>query len=81
LLGDTVKDGDEVTFTSVDPTLYPLPDHRYLALHAAVAKVVHMAGIGEYLDGVVEKFCLLSDNSCVDYYNILRIAQRNALVW
>jgi hypothetical protein len=81
---DIVKDGDKVTFTSPDPNLYPLPDRRYLTLHAAVAKVVHMAGMAEYLDNLVrtyENIRVLSDESHVEYLDgLLRIAQRTAPV-
>ncbi|CAE6481682.1 unnamed protein product, partial [Rhizoctonia solani] len=35
-----------ITFTASDPTL-PLPDRRYLALHAACAKVAHLSGASE----------------------------------
>jgi hypothetical protein len=28
----------------------PLPDPRYLALHAACARVAHLSGAGEYID-------------------------------
>ena len=38
-----------VTFTSAFPEL-PLPDPRYLALHAACAKVAHLSGAGEYIE-------------------------------
>jgi len=30
----------------------PLPDPRYLALHAACAKVAHLSGAGEYIDTI-----------------------------
>ncbi|KIJ97904.1 hypothetical protein K443DRAFT_9560 [Laccaria amethystina LaAM-08-1] len=84
LLGDIVNDGDKVTFASVDPHLYPLPDRRYLTLHAAVAKVVHMAGMAEYLDDLTreyENIRVLSDESHAEYLDgLLRIAQRSALV-
>jgi hypothetical protein len=30
----------------------PLPDPRYLALHAACARVSHLSGAGEYIDTV-----------------------------
>ncbi|CUA75451.1 hypothetical protein RSOLAG22IIIB_11743 [Rhizoctonia solani] len=35
-----------ITFTASAPTL-PLPDRRYLALHAACAKVAHLSGASE----------------------------------
>ncbi|KAF8576968.1 hypothetical protein K439DRAFT_1365874, partial [Ramaria rubella] len=40
-----------VTFTSMHSSL-PLPDPRYLALHAACAKVAHHSGAGEYIETV-----------------------------
>ena len=80
---DTVEDCQRVIFTSVDSDSFPLPDRRYLALHAAVAKVVHMAGMAEYLDDIVRKYeniRVLSDESHVEYLDgLLRIAQRSVL--
>lgn len=40
-----------VTFTSTRAHL-PLPDPRYLALHAACAKVAFLSGAGEYIETV-----------------------------
>ncbi|KAF8573903.1 hypothetical protein K439DRAFT_1399426 [Ramaria rubella] len=40
-----------VIFTSTHPGL-PLPDPRYLALHAACAKVAHVSGAGQYVESV-----------------------------
>ncbi|KAG8694598.1 hypothetical protein FRC08_008379 [Ceratobasidium sp. 394] len=42
-----------VTFTSTDPRL-PLPNRRYLALHAACAKVISMSGAGESIDKILD---------------------------
>ena len=74
-----VEDGKQVTFRSVDSDRFALPDRRYLTLHAAVAKVVHMAGMAEYLDDIItkqESICVLSDESHVEYLDgLLRIAQ------
>ena len=78
----------EVTFKSVDSDRFPLPDRRYLSLHAAepaVARVVHMAGMAEYIDDIIreqETICVLSDDSHLEYVDgLLRIAQRRALVY
>jgi hypothetical protein len=75
-----VENGKQVIFKSVDSGSLPLPDCRYLTLHAAVAKVVHMAGMAEDLDDIVRKYkniCVLSDESHVEYLDgLLRIAQR-----
>ena len=38
-----------ITFTSTDHSL-PLPNPEYLKLHAAVCRVAHMCGAGDYLD-------------------------------
>ena len=62
--------------------MYPLPDPHYLAFHATVAKVIHMAGMAEHLDDILQKYeniRVLSDGSGVDYLDgLLRasIAQR-----
>lgn len=75
-----VGEGTEVNFTSPNPEMYPLPDPRYLAFHATVAKVVHMAGIAEHLDDILQKYeniRVLSDESGVEYLDgLLRVAQR-----
>ena len=75
-----MDDGAEVTFTSPNPTAFPLPDPRYLAFHAAVAKVVHTAGMAEHLDEIIrktEEIRVLSDESGVEYLDrLLRVAQR-----
>ncbi|EUC55416.1 HNH endonuclease [Rhizoctonia solani AG-3 Rhs1AP] len=52
-----------VTFTS--DTELPLPDRRYLALHAACAKVVNMSGAAEYINSILrdlEKIDVLSQD-------------------
>ncbi|KAJ8588954.1 hypothetical protein M405DRAFT_792280 [Rhizopogon salebrosus TDB-379] len=41
-----------VTFTTTDPRL-PLPDPRYLRVHAACARVAHLSGAGECIDRVI----------------------------
>jgi hypothetical protein len=55
----------QVTFHSDDPILLP-PDPRYIALHAACAKVAHMSGASEYIEMVMkdmEKTVLAEDGS------------------
>ncbi|KIJ54918.1 hypothetical protein M422DRAFT_153287 [Sphaerobolus stellatus SS14] len=42
-----------VEFTSSDPEL-ALPDPRYLALHAACARVAHLSGAAEYLSEIFD---------------------------
>ena len=75
-----MSDGTEVTFSSPNPEMYPLPDPRYLAFHATVAKVVHTAGMAEHLDDILRKYeniRVLSDESGVEYLDgLLRVAQR-----
>jgi len=39
-----------VTFTTTTP--FPLPDPRYLCIHAACAKIAHISGAGEYIDTI-----------------------------
>ncbi|KDN33842.1 hypothetical protein RSAG8_13061, partial [Rhizoctonia solani AG-8 WAC10335] len=39
--------------TLATDTGLPLPDHRYLALHAACAKVIHMSGAAELIDSIL----------------------------
>ncbi|KAG1744944.1 uncharacterized protein EDB91DRAFT_168540 [Suillus paluster] len=41
---------DIVIFTSPDPGL-PLPDPRYISIHAARCEVALFSGVGEYIDG------------------------------
>ncbi|KXN92359.1 hypothetical protein AN958_08374, partial [Leucoagaricus sp. SymC.cos] len=38
-----------ITFTSTDPHL-PLPNPKYLRLHAAVCRIAHLSGAAGYLD-------------------------------
>lgn len=75
-----MKDGAEVTLTSPDSSKYPLPDPRYLAFHAAIAKVANIAGMAEYLDDILRKYeeiRVLSDELGVQYLDgLLRIAQK-----
>jgi hypothetical protein len=70
----------EVTFTSPNPELLPLPNPHYLAFHAAIAKVVHTAGIAEHLDDILRKYediRVLSDELGAEYLaGLLRSAQR-----
>ncbi|CUA71490.1 hypothetical protein RSOLAG22IIIB_09617 [Rhizoctonia solani] len=42
-----------ITFATA--TNLPLPDRRYLALHAACAKVVHMSGASDAIDSFIHK--------------------------
>ena len=42
----------QVTFRSDDPSLPP-PNPRYLALHAACAKVAFMSGAAEHIDMIM----------------------------
>jgi hypothetical protein len=78
-----VDQGTEVTFTSPNPEVYPLPDPRYLAFHAAIAKVVHMAGMAEHLDNILRKYediRVLSDESGVEYLDGLLRAMQGDIV-
>jgi hypothetical protein len=62
-------------FRSPDLHNFPIPDHRYLALYAAVVKVDHMVGMAEYLDNILRKqenIRVLSDESHVEYLDVAR---------
>ncbi|KAF9483354.1 hypothetical protein BDN70DRAFT_791535, partial [Pholiota conissans] len=58
-----------ITFTSTDLSL-PLPNSRYLRLHAAVCRVAHLSGAARYLDledRKIEKLGVLAcDGSSAD---------------
>ncbi|KDQ09867.1 hypothetical protein BOTBODRAFT_178609 [Botryobasidium botryosum FD-172 SS1] len=60
-----------ITFSSTDPELLPLPDPRYLAHHAACARVAHMSGIAEYIDQYFQDVegsdVLAADGSSADW--------------
>ena len=72
-----VAGGTEVTLISPNSETLPLP---YLAFHAAVAKVVLVAGMAEYLDDKLRKYEDIRvpwDQSGAEYLDgLLRIAQR-----
>ena len=54
-----------VTFTTPDPVLLPLPDPKYLALHAVCARVAHLSGAGEHfeeLDRDTEEIAVLAND-------------------
>jgi hypothetical protein len=51
-----------ITFQSANG--FPVPDRRYLALHAACAKAAFHSGVGEYFDNIERQVCysLSGDN-------------------
>jgi hypothetical protein len=55
-----------VTFTAHD-SRYPLPDEKLLAVHAAVAAILHASGMAEVIDRILqdrdETPCLATDGS------------------
>lgn len=68
-----------LTFTTPDASRYPVPDPRYLAIHAACAKVVHYSGAGDYIEKIlcdIEEMGVLANNGCSDalYHALLRHA-------
>ncbi|KAF8167096.1 hypothetical protein B0H34DRAFT_812323 [Crassisporium funariophilum] len=68
---------DHIELTTPDPVEYPLPDHRYLALHAACAQIAHLSGVGEYIDRVlreIETIGVLASNGGSDvlYHALVR---------
>lgn len=44
--------GLPLSVTFIAQNNLPLPDPRYLALHAACANVAHLSGAGEYIDTI-----------------------------
>ena len=60
-----------VTFSTT--TDLPLPDPRYLKLHAVVCRVAHLSGVAEYLDRYDseqdERNYLACDGSSAEYLN------------
>lgn len=68
-----------VTFSTPDPERLPLPDPRYLALHAACARVAHMSGAAEYIDRIfreMEETGVLANDGGSDalYHALVRCA-------
>jgi hypothetical protein len=55
-----------VTFTAHD-SRYPLPDEKLLAVHAAVAAILHASGMAEVIERILqdrdETPCLAADGS------------------
>ncbi|KZP30025.1 hypothetical protein FIBSPDRAFT_850723, partial [Athelia psychrophila] len=49
------REGIIITFKS-HHRLFPLPDPRYLALHAACAKIAHMSGAAEVIDSFLRDY-------------------------
>ncbi|CAE6411930.1 unnamed protein product [Rhizoctonia solani] len=45
-----------VQFTTPDAERLPLPDPRFLAIHAACAKVLHASGMGKHIDRVLRDY-------------------------
>ena len=56
----------QITLVSDDPQ-YPLPNQYLIETHAAIAKILHISGAGEYVERVVQDFeqiaCLAEDGS------------------
>ena len=48
-----------VVFQDHSPNGTALPDSRFLALHAAIAHVLHMSGAGKVLDLIMDKYSRL----------------------
>lgn len=58
-----------IILTTPDSVALPLPDPRYLALHAACARVVHLSGAREYIDKVccdIETIGALANDGSLD---------------
>ncbi|KAF8326936.1 hypothetical protein F5887DRAFT_1084097 [Amanita rubescens] len=56
-LGAWVTGGlDQVQFTNQSANDIPLPNAQFLAIHAAIARVLHLSGAAEPLDLVMDRF-------------------------
>ncbi len=56
-LGTWVTGGlEQVRFTNQSANDIPLPNAQFLAIHAAIAKVLHLSGAAEPLDLVMDRF-------------------------
>jgi hypothetical protein len=66
ILGAYLPNDGYVTFTAHDGR-YPLPDEKLLAVHAAVAAILHASGMAEVIDRILqdrdETPCLAADGS------------------
>lgn len=65
---DLAPVGVQITFTTADHNL-PIPDPRYLAIHAACAQVIHATGMAKCLDKVLqdmEEMDVLPEDGCSD---------------
>jgi hypothetical protein len=75
-----ILDGTIITFESTN-TLLPLPDARYLRLHAACAKIAHSSGAAGIIDlhmrDIADSKVLAQDGSSMD---ILEHAMSLALI-
>lgn len=62
-----------VTFNTPDEIKFPLPDPRYLKIHAACARVAHLSGAGEYIQDIFRDMeecrVLAEDGSTADMLN------------
>jgi hypothetical protein len=47
---DSALAKDEVQFNTSDPKEMPVPNPRYLRLHAACAKIAYISGVGDLMD-------------------------------
>ncbi|KAI0313299.1 hypothetical protein OF83DRAFT_1065728, partial [Amylostereum chailletii] len=61
---------DQVTSSSPNPTELPLPDKKYLALHAACCRIAHQSGAAEAIDKILHDIemtsVLAEDGSSAD---------------
>ena len=49
----TIHDVDMPEFQRPAPAYLPLPNPRYLEIHAACCRVAHMSGAAEYFDRMI----------------------------
>ena len=59
---------EELTFVNHASEDIDLPDRKFLAIHAAIAQILHATGVGEYLDKVMSHF--VTDGSVISLYKL-----------
>lgn len=72
----TLKDGKEITLIASDPR-FALPNPKFLAIHAACAKIYHASGMMEVIDQVLrdkEVVKMLSQDGSGPSFKVLEYA-------
>jgi len=54
IIPGSVRSGECVEFLNLKPSEYPSISQSLIAIHAAIAEVLHMIGAGEHIDKILE---------------------------